>query len=154
MDLSIIFEDNLTITVPIESGNESHNLEFVFSKPNDLQTLEVLRSIEEPDKLTKFADEFDENSEKLPNKDEIATIIKTQEAMYKLMDDLVVSAPLYDEKKHKSFARDYFSKLEKSIRDKVYTDFMSVAVGGNQGDAAKKFIISDNTTMPLLEAEK
>ena len=152
MDLSIIFEDNLTITVPIVSGNESHNLEFVFARPSDLQTLLVLQKIEEPEKLSEFAEKFDEENA-MPSKDDISTILRTQEAIYALMDDLIISAPMYDEKKHKQFSL-YFVKLDKSIRDKVYSDFMSLAMGNTEGDAAKKFIISDNTTMLLSEAEK
>jgi len=156
MDLSIIFEDDIEIRIPIENGNEKLSLLFKFQQPTDFQTLKVLKSIEDPQQLQELGEkyaEYDEEGNELPSSSDIKTLIATQEAVYSLMQEVIIEAPMYDEKKYKSFL-DYFNKLDRGIRREVYTEFMSIAVGSDGGDASKKFIISNSTTLQPLEAEE
>jgi len=153
-DLSIIFEDDIEIIVRIASGNEVHDLVFKFSQPDDIQTLRVLQSIENPNELQALGEKYsdvDEDDAVLPSSNEINTIVATQEAVYKLMAELVIEAPMYDKSKFKSFL-EYFGKLDKVIRREVYTEFMSVAIGGTDGgDTAKKFELFNNITTQQSE---
>ena len=57
-DLSIIFEDNIEIKVQIATGNEVHDLVFKFSQPDDIQTLRVLQSIENPQELEAIGEKY------------------------------------------------------------------------------------------------
>ncbi len=133
MDLSIIFEDDIEIRIPIENGNEKLSLLFKFQQPTDFQTLKVLKSIEDPQQLQELGEKYAGNE--LPSSSDIKTLIATQEAVYSLMQEVIIEAPMYDEKKYKSFL-DYFNKLDKRIRREVYTELMAIAVGSDGGDAS------------------
>lgn len=155
MDLSVIFEEEIRIKIPITKDNETVELEFVFDQPDDVQTLKVLQAIENPEKMSEFAEKYAGLSEDdivantMPTADELDTVVRTQEAIYRLMDELIVEAPLYDSTKFKRFY-DYYKRLDKRLRRELYGEFMSVAVGTDNDELGKKFeILSRSTTMPL-----